>query len=82
MRNSFLTSMVSIVLLFAACSCEPTLNEGPDESSVPTEAVGTLLEVGRGVREPESILDLFGARRCESGEMIPACGLCLMEVTF
>ena len=44
--------------------------------------VGTLLEVGRGVREPESILDLFGARRCESGEMIPACGLCLMEVTF
>lgn len=43
MRNSFLTSMVSIVLLFAACSCEPTLNEGPDESSVPTEAVGTWM---------------------------------------
>ena len=44
--------------------------------------VGTLLEVGRGERQPESIRDLFGARRCESGEMIPACGLCLMEVTF
>ena len=44
--------------------------------------VGTLLEVGRGVRDPESMSDLFGARRCESGELIPACGLCLMEVTF
>ena len=44
--------------------------------------VGTLLEVGRGEREPDSIHDLFGARRCESGELIPACGLCLMEVTF
>ena len=44
--------------------------------------VGTLLEVGRGEREPQSISHLFGATRAESGEMIPACGLCLMEVTY
>ena len=44
--------------------------------------VGTLLEVGRGERTPESIPALFGAPRCESGEMIPACGLCLMEVNY
>ena len=44
--------------------------------------VGTLLEVGRGVRTPESIPMLFGASRCESGEMIPASGLCLMEVSY
>ena len=44
--------------------------------------VGTLLEVGRGEREPLSISHLFGATRAESGEMIPACGLCLMEVTY
>lgn len=44
--------------------------------------VGTLLEVGRGVRTPESIPALFGAARAESGELIPACGLCLMEVTY
>lgn len=44
--------------------------------------VGTLLEVGRGVRKPESIPTLYGASRCESGEMIPANGLCLMEVTY
>lgn len=44
--------------------------------------VGTLLEVGRGERTPESIPMLFGAQRAASGEMIPACGLCLMEVTY
>lgn len=44
--------------------------------------VGTLLEVGRGERTPESIPGLFGAQRAEAGEKIPACGLCLMEVTY
>ncbi len=44
--------------------------------------VGTLLEVGRGERTPESIPELFGAERCQAGELIPACGLCLMEVTY
>ena len=44
--------------------------------------VGTLLEVGRGERTAESIPSLFGAPRCASGELIPACGLCLMEVTY
>ena len=44
--------------------------------------VGTLLEVGRGERTEDSIPALFGAPRAESGEMIPACGLCLMEVTY
>lgn len=44
--------------------------------------VGTLLEVGRGVRSVESIPLLFGAPRSESGELIPSCGLCLMEVTY
>ena len=44
--------------------------------------VGTLLEVGRADREPESIQALFGAERSQAGELIPACGLCLMEVTY
>ena len=44
--------------------------------------VGTLLEVGRGERSAETIPMLFGAPRAESGELIPACGLCLMEVTY
>lgn len=44
--------------------------------------VGTLLEVGRGVCTPESIPKLFGAPRSDSGELIPASGLCLMEVTY
>lgn len=44
--------------------------------------VGTLLEVGRGERMPESIPKLFGAPRAQSGELIPSCGLCLMEVTY
>jgi len=44
--------------------------------------VGTLLEVGRGDRTPESIPELFGARRSDSGQLIPACGLCLMEVSY
>ena len=44
--------------------------------------VGTLLEVGRSERSPESIEQLFGAVRADAGELIPACGLCLMEVTY
>ncbi len=44
--------------------------------------VGTLLEVGRGVRKPDSIPSLYGAERAQAGELIPACGLCLMEVTY
>ena len=44
--------------------------------------VGTLLEVGRGDRAPESICALFGGNRADAGELIPSCGLCLMEVTY
>ncbi len=44
--------------------------------------VGTLLEVGRGERAVDSIPGLFGAKRAEAGELVPACGLCLMEVCY
>jgi len=44
--------------------------------------VGTLLEVGRGERKPDSIASLFGADRADAGELIPASGLCLMEVNY
>ena len=44
--------------------------------------VGTLIEVGRGDREPDSISTLFGKKRAEAGFLAPAQGLCLMEVTY
>ena len=44
--------------------------------------VGTLLEVGRAEREADKIPELFGAERASAGELVPACGLCLMEVTY
>ena len=44
--------------------------------------VGTLLEVGRGDRSCESIPKLFGAKREEAGALVPASGLCLMEVEY
>ncbi len=44
--------------------------------------VGTLLEVGRNERQLESIPALFGGKREDAGVLIPACGLCLMEVTY
>jgi len=44
--------------------------------------VGTLVEVGRGERSPESIPSLFGAKRAEAGFLAPAQGLCLMEVMY
>lgn len=44
--------------------------------------VGTLLEVGIGERAIASIPDLFGADRAQAGRLVPACGLCLMEVTY
>lgn len=44
--------------------------------------VGTLLEVGSGKRLPDSIPELFGKERAAAGALVPACGLCLMEVTY
>ena len=44
--------------------------------------VGTLVEVGRGERSPESIPALFGAKRENAGFLVPASGLCLMEVDY
>ncbi len=43
---------------------------------------GTLLEVGRGERATETLPLLFGANRADAGEMVPARGLCLTEVTY
>ena len=44
--------------------------------------VGTLLEVGIGERSADDISKLFGAARANAGAAVPACGLCLMEVTY
>ena len=44
--------------------------------------VGTLLEVGTGMRKAEDIPSLFGGKRAEAGFMAPAQGLCLMEVFY
>ena len=44
--------------------------------------VGTLIEVGRGVRQPDSIPALFGGKRADAGFLAPAQGLCLMEVFY
>jgi tRNA pseudouridine38-40 synthase len=44
--------------------------------------VGTLIEVGRGERSPESLPALFGGKREQAGFLAPAQGLCLMEVTY
>ena len=44
--------------------------------------VGTLLEVGREERSAENIPALYGADRAAAGPAVPACGLCLMEVTY
>jgi tRNA pseudouridine38-40 synthase len=44
--------------------------------------VGTLVEVGRGQRDPDSIPALFGGKRAEAGFLVPPQGLCLMEVEY
>ena len=44
--------------------------------------VGTLVEVGRGERNADSIPALFGGKREQAGVLAPAQGLCLMEVTY
>lgn len=44
--------------------------------------VGTLLEVGTGKRSADSIPALFGGVRSSAGFLVPAQGLCLMEVTY
>ena len=44
--------------------------------------VGTLVEVGRGERNPESLPALFGGKREDAGFLAPGKGLCLMEVRY
>ena len=44
--------------------------------------VGTLLEIGCGERQADSIPALFGGVRADAGAAVPACGLCLMEVIY
>ena len=44
--------------------------------------VGTLLEVGMGQREPDSMQTLFGQERAQAGMLVPSCGLCVMEVDY
>ena len=44
--------------------------------------VGTLVEVGLHQRSVNNIPSLFGAARQEAGVLMPAQGLCLMEVTY
>ena len=44
--------------------------------------VGTLVEVGKGVRSADSIPALFGGKRADAGFLAPAQGLCLMEVRY
>jgi len=44
--------------------------------------VGTLVEIGAGERQADSVLTLFGGKREDAGITMPACGLCLMEVTY
>jgi tRNA pseudouridine38-40 synthase len=45
--------------------------------------VGTLLEVGRGRRSPDSVAALIASRdRRQAGAAVPAHGLCLMRVEY
>lgn len=44
--------------------------------------VGTLVEIGLGERDAESVSAMFGGQRADAGCTMPACGLCLMEVTY
>ena len=44
--------------------------------------VGTLLDVGKGLRSADSIESLYGADRSLAGPAVPSCGLCLMEVSY
>ena len=44
--------------------------------------VGTLLEVGSEMRNADEIPLLFGQKREKAGPLVPAQGLCLMEVSY
>ena len=44
--------------------------------------VGTLVETGRGDRDPDDIPELFSGKRADAGFLAPPQGLCLMEVYY
>ncbi|HKM04791.1 MAG TPA: tRNA pseudouridine(38-40) synthase TruA [Lachnospiraceae bacterium] len=45
--------------------------------------MGTLLEVGNGIRKPEDMTSILkSGKRENAGALVPALGLCLMEVRY
>ena len=44
--------------------------------------VGTLVEVGQGKRDSDSIPELFEGKRADAGALMPPQGLCLQEVEY
>lgn len=44
--------------------------------------VGTLVEVGLGNRDADSIAALFDGERAQTGQLMPPQGLCLQEVEY
>jgi tRNA pseudouridine38-40 synthase len=45
--------------------------------------MGTLIEVGRGKLQPDSITDIIESRnRNNAGKTAPACGLYLMNIKY
>ena len=43
---------------------------------------GTLIEVGTGQRDPDSVAALLGGKRADAGYLAPPQGLCLQEVFY
>jgi len=43
---------------------------------------GTLIEVGMGQRDPDSVAALLGGKRADAGYLAPPQGLCLQEVFY
>ncbi len=79
-------STVRYIRSLTVCPCGPeihiTVTGNGFLQNMVRILVGTLVEVGRGERNADSIPGLFAGKRADTGFLAPPQGLCLQEVFY
>lgn len=82
MKKSTVRRLDAIEIATMGCQLHITVTGNGFLHNMVRILVGTLVEVGQGSREPESVAKLFGEDRSRAGLLMPPQGLCLMEVNY
>ncbi len=81
-KKSTVRTVFSLDILEEGAECRFVITGNGFLHNMVRILVGTLIEVGEGKRNAQSVQALFGAERAQAGVCMPPEGLCLMEVEY